>query len=446
MGQFLVSGNNGSIQTLTKSADSGATWSATTALPAPFSTTIDLPVVWNGSVYCVVSPANGACATSPDGVTWTVGNLPTTTTAIARMAWGGGQFVVVGYNSTIAFTSPDGLNWTQRTVVSHGWRDIAYGAGVFVAVDWNTTATMYSADGITWTVGALPTSLGWGQKIVWNGAYFICLSDNKGFSAKSVDGITWAANAMPVSVTWQGLAWNGTVWCAIAGRTATTVAATSTDGVTWTAQVLPTAQPWRDLEWDGAHFLAVSDGSATAAISADGVTWATTTLPAAIYWANVTGNPTASPTPMSGASALSLTTITGLASLLYGVSSVGYLAPITGRASMIIPIVMGSSISLTYSVGAAAISQAPTSATSPAVLSQATITAAALSVPAASLAAYTGAVSAVIGISTTAYSPSVAYQYQAVSFRIQEQVYMQAIQHPFNATGLGLMGILGSST
>lgn len=308
MGQFLASGTNGSIHTLAISRDDGATWVSAGALPAPFSNANDSSFTWNGSIYCAVSPANGACATSPDGVTWTVGSLPVSVAAKSYMVYGGGKFVVVCYNSTIGFFSVDGLNWTQVALpAANGWRAIAYGAGKFVTVDWNTVATAYSTDGVKWTAGALPASVVWGQDIAWNGTIFCCIADNKAFSATSPDGITWTSRAMPISTVWQGIDWNGSVWCAVARNSA--IAATSPDGVTWTQEVLPASQAWYDVKWDGVKFLAVAAGSATAATSPDGAVWTPVTLPSAINWDTVTANPTLyiSPTFTSTSSLPSVT-------------------------------------------------------------------------------------------------------------------------------------------
>ncbi|MCX7144430.1 MAG: phage tail protein [Proteobacteria bacterium] len=82
------------------------------------------------------------------------------------------------------------------------------------------------------------------------------------------------------SARWSGIAWNGTVFCAISGGqySASTLAATSPDGITWTPQTLPTSNKWTAIAWNGSYFCILNyDGNASA-ISTDGVTWIPKTL------------------------------------------------------------------------------------------------------------------------------------------------------------------------
>ncbi|MCE7766854.1 hypothetical protein GQL56_29965, partial [Pseudomonas putida] len=77
---------------------------------------------------------------------------------------------------------------------------------------------------------------------------------------------------MPSSRNWMAVAWNGSVFCAVAGG-AGNVCATSPDGLTWTERTMSMAASWNDIEWNGSLFCAVAYGSTRiGAISPDGIT------------------------------------------------------------------------------------------------------------------------------------------------------------------------------
>jgi len=80
---------------------------------------------------------------------------------------------------------------------------------------------------------------------------------------------------MPSSRNWAGVAWNGSVFCAVAGGT--NIAATSPDGINWTAQTLPSSAQWSDIASSGTVFCATKSNAAVIgeifAYSYDGITW-----------------------------------------------------------------------------------------------------------------------------------------------------------------------------
>ena len=84
---------------------------------------------------------------------------------------------------------------------------------------------------------------------------------------------------MPSSRNWAGVAWNGSVFCAVAGGT--NIAATSPDGVNWTARVLPASAQWSDIASSGSVFCATKSTAAVIgeifAYSYDGITWVKST-------------------------------------------------------------------------------------------------------------------------------------------------------------------------
>jgi hypothetical protein len=69
-------------------------------------------IAWNGTVFCAVG-ANGLCATSTDGMSWTTRTMPD---AIQYncVTWSLGQFTAVASGPTNkAAKSTNGTTWTR---------------------------------------------------------------------------------------------------------------------------------------------------------------------------------------------------------------------------------------------------------------------------------------------------------------------------------------------
>lgn len=100
----------------------------------------------------------------------------------------------------------------------------------------------------------------------------VAVARNSNAVAFSTDnGITWTSSTMPAVANWNALAWNGSVFCAVAPSRA----AVSSNGLSWVSGTI-SAQDWVDIVWDGTNFCAVgypSGGSAKVALSLDGITW-----------------------------------------------------------------------------------------------------------------------------------------------------------------------------
>lgn len=138
---------------------------------------------------------------------------------------------------------------------------------------------MSSPDGITWTARTLPLSVAVAG-IAWNGTVFCAVCGAIGASnvaLTSPDGITWTQRTLPQSLYWSDIEWNGTVFVALAGgNSPTNICATSPDGITWTQRVMPVATYWRKIKWNGVIFLAIAGGATNTSIyatSPDGITW-----------------------------------------------------------------------------------------------------------------------------------------------------------------------------
>lgn len=132
---------------------------------------------------------------------------------------------------------------------------------------------------------ALPYSTTW-SGIAWNGSVY-CAVGSGAQCATSTDGINWTARDMPSSADWNDIAWNGSVFCAVAGLS--NKAATSADGITWTARTLTHTGAWNSIVWTGSLFVAVGHTS-YANTSADGVSWGTRSMPSTQTWKDVAWN------------------------------------------------------------------------------------------------------------------------------------------------------------
>lgn len=89
-------------------------------------------------------------------------------------------------------------------------------------------------------------------------------------AATSPTGATWTARTIPAG-SYDAVAWNGSVFAAVGFN----VAATSPDGVTWTSRTIP-AGNYHGIVWTGTQFVAA--GGNAAATSPDGTTWTAHTI------------------------------------------------------------------------------------------------------------------------------------------------------------------------
>jgi hypothetical protein len=235
-------------------------------------------VCFGGGQFVAVATGGNIAATSSDGITWTMRTLPTIT-GWQAVTYGGGQFVAVSANLGIAATSPDGITWTQRAIPGVSpWVSVAYGAGLFVVVNNSGTAAYSSPDGITWTSRTLVGAPN-GASVTFGAGQFVVVPASASANAStSPDGITWTSRNLQTSAGWSGVTYSGSLFVAVSGATA---AATSPDGLTWTAKTLPASQTWTSVAY-GAGVFAVMPSSvaSTALTSPDGTTWTARTLTA----------------------------------------------------------------------------------------------------------------------------------------------------------------------
>lgn len=214
---------------------------------------------------------NNQIYSSPDGVSWNLGNVPADSSDLGQVAWDAvhGVFLSLGssngYSTGAAFTSPDGVNWSEtadvglppsdmsgyslRTLAGtafafsggslfestdggNNWMseslpsgftefdDVAFGAtltggAVYVAVGADASdnlLTAASTDGVNWTTnpGLSYPLIGAPGSVVYGGGEFIASGQNIGGGYfVSHDGVNWARGSS-YSFGMEMAAWDGT--------------------------------------------------------------------------------------------------------------------------------------------------------------------------------------------------------------------------------------------
>ena len=189
-------------------------------------------VQWNQSVG---SPIWIACgwdqffSRSTDGITWTVGTMPSSGDWYGP-AWNGSVFCSVRYGSNIGATSADGTSWTSRSLpYSYNWINIVWDGTNFIAFASNNIQTIKSSDGISWSNGGSLSETG----------YYYGASDGAG-TIVVIDG----SNDINYSIN------GGTTWTKVEGATG----------------------PWYSVEYCNGYFLIATERGYVG-VSSDGISW-----------------------------------------------------------------------------------------------------------------------------------------------------------------------------
>lgn len=233
-------------------------------------------ILYGNSVY-VKTGTTRFLATSADLVSWTAKTPATTgllSNAMNAGAYGNSAYVLVGAAGKID-SSADAITWTNRTANagSNALNHVVYAAGtvnLFIAVGAGNIINT-SPDGTTWTArtsNIVSTIVAAAFNPTGNVAVAV---GSAGKISSSADGLTWASRTSNTGQSLNGVAWNGTIFCA-AGNAGTVV--TSPDGTTWTKQQ-PSKFGSNNVTWitsDGTNFYAITDGN-TVFVSTDGITW-----------------------------------------------------------------------------------------------------------------------------------------------------------------------------
>ncbi len=225
-----------------------------------------------------VAVGEGATLTSPDGITWSDGDLRGNFNSVAYLD---GMFVAVGYGGII--TSPDGTNWTLR---ERGWgsHGIAYGNDIFVVVG-EDSSIFTSPDAQNWTDRTPKMT----QDVIYaNGTFFAVGS---GIQSSS-DGVTWTKKTrkdLGISGGLQGITYGKGTFVAVGGEEENYkrygLILTSTDGIDWKRSDLTFLGSLNSVTYGNGTFVAVGitdlkDGNYNYhdifLTSSDGVNWTKT--------------------------------------------------------------------------------------------------------------------------------------------------------------------------
>ena len=150
---------------------------------------------------------------------------------------------------------------------------------------------------IKWTEQANPQQYSNLLGIAWNGSIFCAVGyrNNNVYIVTSTDGETWIEHSPTKNGILYNVAWNGSIFCAVGygSGDADAYIITSTDGITWVEQTNPQALILTSIVWNGSIFCAVgSEDQSDAYIvtSTDGITWVEQTNPQALTLHDVAWN------------------------------------------------------------------------------------------------------------------------------------------------------------
>ena len=131
------------------------------------------------------------------------------------------------------------------------------------------------------------------MRVAWNGSVFaaVALNGTTDSVMTSPDGVTWTERvSTPSGNQWVDIAWAESIslFAAVANTGAGNRVMTSPDGTTWTSRAAASALQWRSVCWseDLTLFCAVAvDAGATSVMtSPDGITWTTRTPAQNLAW------------------------------------------------------------------------------------------------------------------------------------------------------------------
>lgn len=245
--------------------------SETGVLPATLNWT---NVAYGNGVYVAIASGVASCATSTDGINWTIqlGVMPSAN-SWSGLTFGNGVFVAVsGTASTQGAYSSDGITWYASSFLSQAYSHVAYGAGLFVAQP-NGATSVYitSPDGINWTTrsgGLDRTSV---IKFV-NSLFFRFMHYTQSavnFCYTSSDGISWANRTLPATQNWTDVTWDGTQYIVISTSTSY---ATSPNGQTWTLRTVASNIRPYTIATVGGYSYAIGNASSVY-VTKDGIIW-----------------------------------------------------------------------------------------------------------------------------------------------------------------------------
>lgn len=212
-----------------------------------------------------------------------------TANRVQDIAQGNGWYIAVGASTNAISVSRDTYAWTAATTLPFSNpQSIAFGNGTFVVVG-NTQSTTSRDNGTTWSSAAtLPGTPSGGLKVTFLNGNFIIIGFG-GYMATSQNGTSWALQTTGTANQLNGIAWNGSVYCAVGGTSGAGTVITSSNLTSWTAQTgSVTNQLWYGIAFGGGVFCTVgeSGGIMTSPTGATGA-WTTRTSGTASQFAGI---------------------------------------------------------------------------------------------------------------------------------------------------------------
>ena len=218
--RFVAVGTNGAVTTDLES------WQVSPDSLGGFR----LDVVYGDGKF-VAAERSATIAVSPDGMEWTLADLPEGT-SLESIAYGDGIFVGAGTNARIV-RSTNATDWEvvkEDDETAGRFRGVSYANGLFIAA--GDDGLLYtSPDGLAWAKPAHESTTNLSKTVYFNGQYII--KDTLSSTQLTTDFLTFERNRFGGTGSASVIAIVGD---RLVGVGSGGYLATSEDGVTWTAR------------------------------------------------------------------------------------------------------------------------------------------------------------------------------------------------------------------
>ena len=272
-GRYVAVSDTGSALASTDAA----TWAPVTLFTSNVSTDHlkAYAITHSGNTYVAAgaisaapyTTSTGAVATSADGVTWTMGALPSGSTPIHGLVVGT-RLVGLGESGHL-YSSTNGQSWAALTTLTSAaggppigtFNAGAVGNGNYVIVGDNGYIG-FSTDSVAWLSAPVISANNAGvtlRGITWTGTQFVAVGDNAAI-ATSTDGTHWSAlQASAITGTLRSVSTSSTGTIVVVGDNGIE---TSPDGIHWTARNDSGVAALSGVTFANAKFVAVGASSA----------------------------------------------------------------------------------------------------------------------------------------------------------------------------------------
>jgi hypothetical protein len=260
-GQFVATGNNGTILTSTNGFD----W---TIRRGGVPTLLWSVAEGNGTIAAVGGFFNGVgtVLTTSGDLTWQ--SQPyTNANYLLRVLYTNGTFLAVGSGGRVSI-SADGKNWAAHTTAISDWLyDVIYARGTYVSVAHNQV--QWSTNGVAWTQSVVSANAGiYLSHLGFGNDTFVAIGEF-GEVFCSTNLLAWVPGNTGSTQRLSSIAFGRELFVAV-GDAGTILR--SSDGMAWTSQSAPTTNALNGVRFIGDRFIAVGNAG-TILSSVDGVAW-----------------------------------------------------------------------------------------------------------------------------------------------------------------------------